>query len=352
MTALPGHISARLLVQFVELARRHELDVASLCAEAGLELATLDEPEARVPYASMIALTEALASRVPNPALGLELAQLYDSGSYDVVGLVMMASPTLREGLERAFRFQRVWEDSKRFAFEPCEGGGKVVLSRPEPWLPVFRILLECILAEVLQWTRALTHTPVKPLWVHFWHEPPRDTSPYEAFFGAPVSFDASETEIAFSEATLDQPLTHANALFLSFFEQQAQARVARLAPTNSLSEQVRTVLRGALGGGDYSLAAVAAKLHMSPRTLQRRLREEGSSHEALLDGLRHDLARVCLEKRLSIAETSFLLGYSNPTTFHRAFKRWTGSSPEHYRARSNGAGGSPGLAALDGRTG
>lgn len=352
MTAPPGHISARLLVQFVELARRHGLDVTALCEQAGLELATLYEPEARIPYASLITLTEALASRVRNPALGLELAQLYEPGSYDVVGLVMMASPTLREGFERAFRYQRVWEDSKRFALEPCEGGGKVVLSRPEPWLPVHRILLECILAEVLQWTRSLTHTPVKPLWVHFWHEPPRDTSAYEAFFGVPVSFGASATEIAFSDATLDLPLTHANALFLSFFEERAQVKVAQLAPTSSLLEQVRTVLRGALAGGDYSLAAVATTLHMSPRTLQRRLKEEGSSHEALLDGLRHDLARVCLEKRLSISEISFLLGYSNPTTFHRAFKRWTGSSPEHYRAHSGVAAGSPALAVLDGQPG
>lgn len=81
-------------------------------------------------------------------------------------------------------------------------------------------------------------------------------------------------------------------------------------------------------------MAAVAAKLHMSPRTLQRRLKEEGTSHEELLEGLRHTLAKLYLDKHLGIAEVSYLLGYANPTAFHRAFKRWTGHSPEQHRGK------------------
>ncbi|WP_257458850.1 AraC family transcriptional regulator [Archangium lipolyticum] len=340
MTHPSIQISARLALPQLALARRRGLDESSLCQDAGLDPAVLRDPEARIPLSAFERLMEALASRVKEPTLGLELAREFTLEAYGVGGLVLMASPTLREGFERAFRYQRLWEDFERLALEPCEGGGRLRFLSHEPRRPVHWLLAECILAELLLATRALTATPVVPLWVHFEHEPPSDTSAHEAFFGTPVFFGAPTTEIAFSNATLDLPLTHANALFLSFFEQQAKVKVEQLPSTSLLSEQVRTALRGALGGGDYSLVAVAAKLHMSPRTLQRRLREEGISHEVLLDGLRQELARVYLEKRLSISEISFLLGYSNPTAFHRAFKRWTGSSPEYYRARSGARGG------------
>ncbi|MCY1075068.1 AraC family transcriptional regulator [Archangium lansingense] len=344
MTQPSIQISARLALPQLVLARRRGLDETALCQEAGLDCSLLREPEARIPLSSFEALMEALASRVKEPTLGLELAREFTLEAYGVSGLVLMASPTLREGFERAFRYQRLWEDFERLTLEPCEGGGSIRFLSHEPRRPIHRVLAECILAELLLTTRALTTMPVRPLWVHFEHEPPPDSSAHEDFFGIPVSFGASTTEIAFSNATLDLPLTHANALFLSFFEQQAKAKVEQLPSTSQLSEQVRTVLRGALGGGDSSLVAVAAKLHMSPRSLQRRLKEEGTRYEALLDGLRRELAKVYLDKRLSIAEVSYLLGYANPTVFHRAFKRWTGQSPEHYRARSAGARPSPQL--------
>jgi AraC-like DNA-binding protein len=335
MTTSVGRVAARLVRPLVLVARKHGLDAASLCEEAGVDLATLEDPEGRVPYLGLRTLTEVVAREVRSPALGLELARVSEPYSaQDPMSMVMLASRTVREGYSRVLRYQRLWDDQNPFTLEPCEGGARLGFKPPEISWPLLRVNMEWMAGSALLTVRALTGKPLSPSWVHFQHEAPPDLSVYEDFFGAPVTFGAPSMEIAFPDSVLDQPLTEANAILLSFFEKNAEVKAAQLPTVHLLSAQVQAVLRGALGGGDYSLKAVAAKLRMSPRTLQRRLKEEGTHHEQLLEELRRELAGTYLGKRLDIAEVSYLLGYANPTAFHRAFKRWMGESPEAYRAR------------------
>jgi AraC-like DNA-binding protein len=108
---------------------------------------------------------------------------------------------------------------------------------------------------------------------------------------------------------------------------------MARILRHESLSDRVRQILMQEVPGGNPSLEWVASRLALSPRTLQRRLRDEGTTHVALLDDLRRDLAIGYLkEKRVPIGEIAFLLGFSEPSAFHRAFRRWTGSTPGEVR--------------------
>lgn len=318
----------------MSLARKHGLDARALCEEAGLDLATLHDPEARIPSPGLGVLTGVLAGRLDCPALGLELARLTELDPSDAVSRVLMASRTLREGYSRAFRYQRLWVGNEPFSLEPCEGGARLVFQTTSPALPSLRVNTEWVLGLALESMRALTGEPLTPLWVHFQHEAPPDPSVYEDFFGIPVTFGAARAELAVADSVLDHPLDHAHAMLMSFLEKNAETKVAQLPSPHVLSEQVRAVLRSALSGGDSSLKAVAARLHLSPRTLQRRLKEEGTHHEQVLEELRRELAAVYLGRRMDIAEVSFLLGYANPTAFHRAFKRWMGESPEQYRAR------------------
>src|SRR5262245_58421573 len=116
--------------------------------------------------------------------------------------------------------------------------------------------------------------------------------------------------------------------------DQQLAAQLAALpAEEASFLDRIRSALFAELDRGEPTLEAIAARLRMSPRTLQRRLREEGSSLSAVLDRLRAELAlRYLGEPRTSIGEVAFRLGFSDPTTFHRAFRRWTGQTPAEYR--------------------
>jgi AraC-like DNA-binding protein len=132
---------------------------------------------------------------------------------------------------------------------------------------------------------------------------------------------------------SLDRPLVRADAGLCAVLERHARELLERLPRATSLSGRIRQLVAGDLVKGVPSPAEVARRLHMSGRTLQRRLREDGTSHRALVDELRRDLAmRYLGEREIGIAEVAFLLGFSEASAFHRAFRRWSGTTPSAYR--------------------
>jgi AraC-like DNA-binding protein len=200
------------------------------------------------------------------------------------------------------------------------------------PWRPAHRQLAELTLAQFAEGVRILTGTEVRPLQVRFVHPAPEDTREHEAVFGAPVVFGAPHNDVELSHEDAARPLVHADAVVNAIFEHQAKQALERLPVTESTAGRVRHQLQRSLAGGDFSFAAIARALHTPERTLQRRLAAEGQSYAALLEGVRRELSTAYLRRSYSIAEVSFLLGYSDPSVFHRAFKRWWGKSPEAFR--------------------
>jgi AraC-like DNA-binding protein len=122
--------------------------------------------------------------------------------------------------------------------------------------------------------------------------------------------------------------MRHANDAFCAIFEQQVERALQRLPPRTSAFEGVRATARAALASGDCTVAGTARALGVSTRTLQRRLYAEGAAFGDIVDALRRELASAYLDRGIPIPEVASLLGYADRTAFHRAFRRWTGSSP------------------------
>jgi AraC-like DNA-binding protein len=135
----------------------------------------------------------------------------------------------------------------------------------------------------------------------------------------------------------LDRALPRADPALSRLVERHAEALLAaRPEPGESTSQRVRRLLHDMLGKEGASLALVSERMHMSERSLQRRLAQEAISFDALLDDVRRTLAlRYLTEPKLAVAEVAYLLGYSEPSPFHRAFKRWTGMTPSEARRRA-----------------
>ncbi len=165
----------------------------------------------------------------------------------------------------------------------------------------------------------------------------PADMDSYQEYLGvAPVLGD--RWSVHFSEMDAARPFLTANEGLWSFFEPELRRRLAELEESATISERVASVLLELLPTGDATAEAVARKLAMSKRTLQRRLRGDGTSFQALLSTTRESLARHYLSRsQLPAAEISFLLGYEDPNSFYRAFHAWTGSTPEALRAAAAG---------------
>lgn len=176
------------------------------------------------------------------------------------------------------------------------------------------------------------------PRAVHFSHPAPARVSEQERVFRAPVRYGRPRNELVLDRALLDRPQRHAEQRLLALLDRQLGALLSGLPESRRFKDRVARCMLDELPEREPSVATVAAKLHMSTRSLQRRLQGEGTSFAEVLSDLRRDRALHYLQDpRLSIGEVAFLLGFLDVTAFHRAFRRWTGSTPaEHRRAAAS----------------
>lgn len=324
-----GTLSARMMLRVVELCRRRGHDVEELCARAGLTLAALAVPDARVHYATAARLGEAALEISGDANFGLHLAtDVRDVGSYDAATLLLMASPTVRVALSRMIAHQRYWGDGDRAKVQRVRGGITIQYLLHGAQGAYARHADECAMAEMTLGVQVMTGRPVRPRLIRFRHGAPRLLDEHTAIFGCALEFDAARTEVVFDDAALDTPMQHANDVFFAIFEEQVERALARLPAPTRTSEPVRAAVRGALAGGGCTLAGTARALGVSTRTMQRRLHDEGTSFADVVDALRREMAVAYLEHGMPIPEVASLLGYADTTSFHHAFRRWTGSSP------------------------
>jgi AraC-like DNA-binding protein len=192
-------------------------------------------------------------------------------------------------------------------------------------------------LALVVRYMREVTGRDVVPLAVAFAHARPADTKELDAFFQAPLAFGQGENRVELPTALLDMPIVSRDSMLFSVLDGQAEKLEASRPAKRDLLTDVRAAIRSALDDGQPELATVAKTLGTSARTLQRRLGEERTTFQAVVDGVREELARSLIaNEKLSLGDVAYLLGFSEISAFTRAFKRWTGTTPSRWRDRSN----------------
>jgi AraC-like DNA-binding protein len=170
---------------------------------------------------------------------------------------------------------------------------------------------------------------------VRFAHCAPRDAREHERFFGAPLRFATGENALVLPQALLDLPCRGTDRSLLSLLDRYAADRLAA-PPTATFADRARATLSEELQAGHVTAHGLAARLEVSTRTLHRSLAAEGTSYRLLLAQLRLDIAaRHLMDDRMSVAEIAFLVGFSELSAFHRAFKRWTGRTPAAFRTEA-----------------
>lgn len=173
---------------------------------------------------------------------------------------------------------------------------------------------------------------------MRFEHKAPGNIDEYRRIFRCPVSFSEEESSVTFDTSLLDVRLRGANAELLNVLEGHVEAFLAHLPRSTDFAARVQQAVADGIQDGRFGLEATARALHMSPRTVQRRLRAESTSHREILDGVRKELAQRYLRERdLSVDQVAYFLGFSEPSAFHRAFRRWTGMTPAGYRGPLTG---------------
>jgi len=185
---------------------------------------------------------------------------------------------------------------------------------------------------------RELSGVDFAPHEVRFHHEAPADVSHYQQLFRCPVHFRSESTELIFGAKDFELPIQTANPGVDSVIDRYISDAIRRLPDGDSFVERVRSVIARSQCGRRPSLGCAARELHASPRTVQRRLGEHGTSFQEVTESVRRALAEsLVAEGRLSITEIAFLAGFSDLSGFRRSYKRWTGVTPSRGRAGLSG---------------
>jgi AraC-like DNA-binding protein len=318
------------------LARRlEELGVlpADALRHARLPLALFEQDKILLTTEELFALYRGIGLATLDPAVGLQLGAELRVERYSPTSLAALSASSFRDALERLARYKQLTCPEELRVLErrdECRVRFRWLLAREtEPPL-----LVDACFARVLDIARRGTGGPVTPRRVELRGEA-RNRQMYEAHFGCRAKFAARENTIVFARGDLDRPfLTHNPDLFATVAP-QLEAELKQALASRAISEQVKGILKPLLAGGRPGIEDVARELRLSSRTLQRRLTEEGTSFQQLLQDARRELARhYLLYSSLELNETAYLLGYEDAHSFFRAFHDWEGSSPGDWRAR------------------
>lgn len=297
---------------------------------AGLPEDLFSRPGAALPTPDYFRLWTAVEQEVGDPTFPLRLAEVVRSEAFHPSIFAALCSSNLRIAAERISQYKRlvapmelhVNDDSHALVLE-LDWLDRTVDAPPS--------LVSFELVFLVQLARLATREMIRPRRVET-RRPPKPAADYKRFFG--VRVERSEVHaVTFSRLDAERPFLTANEAMWRAFEPMLRQRLADLDESATFADRVRSALLEALPGGESSMEDVARRLGISKRTLQRRLQDEQTSFQAVLNATRESLARHYLSRtKLSGAEISYLLGYEDPNSFFRAFHAWTGETTEQVR--------------------
>jgi len=279
-------------------------------------------------------LVEGAMDMLDEPNLGNRMNMVPVIHSGHPLGGLLLAAPSAEYALRATARFQRVMTTFERARITDEGATLLCTLRLPDESRPAARQLREAMISNCVRMLRLVSGEHIAPLSVTFRHREPVDVTPLAEVLDCPLYFGSPTTTIRYAISDLRSRAALASPVFLGLFERQLEAQLEEVPATYSVRTQVLQLLEQRLGTGQTQLEDVASGLRMSARTLQRRLGAEGSSHAEVLSELRSERARVLLDAGEEIGEVAFQLGYSTPSAFHRAFRRWYDCTPEEWRAR------------------
>ena len=309
-----------------------DVDPAPLFARAGIELSVTHDPDARIPTRRMLDLWALAIEATGNPCIGLHAARHFQPAMLHGLGFAWLASDTLLDALGRLVRYSRLINSIVRFRIQEQPDTTALVAVIPDVFPNYVPAGVDLGMAVFLHMCQITVGQKLLPSHVVLQRPEPPCSAEFTRTFGASIEYGAQDNRLCFDSESLSMPLKTANPELARINDQTVVDYLARFDQA-SIAMQVRSKIIEQLHDGIPKQESIADTLHISLRSLQRRLREEETSFKGLLEDTRQALARQYLrDNHRSIGEITYLLGFSEPSNFTRAFKRWTGQTPAEFR--------------------
>ena len=314
-------------------AERQGVARGALLAQAGI--APEELAAERWPIDHITRLWRAAVHCTQDAGFGLKAGAGVGPASFNVVSYLLQSAPTLRAALALVQKYQRLISDGGRFQTITGPEACWVVYHPRQGALAFSPHQIEAVLAAVVVFARWVTGSALRPQRVQLSQVRIGPLANYREVFQCPVDFEQAFSGVLLANAQLDAPLPQANAQLAQAHHQQAAARLAALSRQDGLEQTLRVWIASQLQGQAPARAQAARALGLSERTLARRMRAEGLSYSALLDGVRRDAAlQAVAQTTRALSDIALALGYAEPSVFTRAFRRWTGATPGQWRSR------------------
>jgi AraC-like DNA-binding protein len=307
------------------------LSPKTVLGQAGLPRGLFDLDRILVNTEEFFALHRGIAEASNDPAIGLKLGTEERVERYDPVKLAALSARSFREAVERLSRYKQLTCPEE---IRLVERGNECAVQFL--WLLAHEqeppLLVDVCFAWIVALAQRGTGRPLTAKRVEF-QRALTHREMYESHFRCPVKFKARQNALIFSKSDIEFPFVTYNADLLATFAPQLEAELTEQLAQKSFAEQAKGILKQVLAGQRPGIQDLARELHLSTRTLQRRLSEQGITFQRLLDEARRELARhYLLHSSRELNETAYLLGYEDANSFFRAFHQWEGTSPGQWR--------------------
>jgi AraC-like DNA-binding protein len=331
-----GTVFAGLVRGYFEYAVAQGASAEALAKISGVDTTLLDDADIRVPFEKYVTLVRAGKELAKDSALPLRFAEAVDTSEFSVVGLLTHASETLMDALAQLNRYGQlvievdVGGQGGRFNLEFEESSAWLVDTRRNP--NEFSELTESTFTRLITGPRRFLPRPLV-LEAQVTHPEPAHREAYDRIWQCPITFNSYRNALRMDASLATHRIRLQPAYVFGILSAHAEQLLADLKHAKTMRGRVASLLMPMLHTGGIRMDAIASKLGQSRRTLHRKLKEEGITFEQVLEELRHKLALHYLaSKKVSVNETAYLVGFSDPASFSRAFKRWTGKSPREAR--------------------
>ncbi len=315
--------------------RAYDVSAVDVFRDAGLDPDTLTSPDIRYPTVKMQTMWRLAVERTGDPCFGLVVAEHFKPQALHGLGFMWLSSDTLFDALERLVKYQRMISTVVDITLEETEASVQLNVAIHRSPVDIEYASIDAAVGVFVNMCRLATCEVFDPVRLSLNRPRPACFDRFESLFRSPVEFEAESNALYFEPASLRESLPGANPELARANDQVVIDYLGRFDREN-VSMQVRSRLIERLPGGQPTQKDIASSLNLSVRNLQRRLHAEGISFKRLLDETRKDLAAQYIQdSHRRIGEITYLLGFSEPSNFTRAFRRWTGVSPNEFRHRA-----------------
>lgn len=325
-------VCAGILTQIIQFLLHQGIDTEHFLDSVGLNNQLLKDPDARIPIEKYIEVEEKAALILNDECFGIHLGQFTEVGNWTILGYMMMNCKSILEACKKFERYSNIIGNLIRGEISEYPNEIIITLAEPKDSPIISRHCYQGYFSSIVCLARSLTGENILPIETGFISGPTGCIDEYKKVFGPKVLFGQEKNYIIFNRMDADKQVLLPNGRLLQYFENYAMEFLKEIDCKNSFTIKTKKLILSYLDLEDLSIKKVAKELAVSPRALQTNLKVEGTDFRKILQETRESLAKKYLQDDYSVEDITYLLGFSEPSVFRKAFRNWTGITPKEFR--------------------